>query len=502
MRGILRVSRLAVVASPAATVGMLLIMLLWAISPVIELSTLKRLVDSITPQPSTDTARLLLIYLVWALLIPNNCWNIYYLLFDFVRQLAQCKLAYEVLRKASRLPLPALEDPSNQDLISRASKVDTGEILGLFFSSTFLVIGTIRVLTILGVLASFDPTIFAIVLGVALPSFVVRNIMDRRARKLIREQTEHERWSSATLDLLFGRATAPELESYGCRQWLAGQWLSVRNRLDSEISEMEGRQVSVTNLALIIRAVGEFSALLVIVALIKEDTVPLGTLASAIVALQQLQWIASAIIGEFSRAFENKLIFEDVDKLLSLEDEGPSVIPIERKKAHESMPYVKFLRVTYYYPRTKTPALSDLTFTVRPGERLAIVGKNGSGKTTILRLLLGLDRPTSGSIKLDGESSADYSKVARMRSTTMFQAPTRYEMSVRMNVAISDAKLRHDIQRIEQSLGRANLLDAINRVPGGIEAELGPDLTGGIASQAGSGSDLHLPEHFFETGCW
>ena len=63
--------------------------------------------------------------------------------------------------------------------------------------------------------------------------------------------------------------------------------------------------------------------------------------------------------------------------------------------------------LSFTYPGAERPALSDLNLSLRPGERIALVGENGAGKTTLVKLLMGLYRPTSGRILVDGVDLAD-----------------------------------------------------------------------------------------------
>ena len=58
--------------------------------------------------------------------------------------------------------------------------------------------------------------------------------------------------------------------------------------------------------------------------------------------------------------------------------------------------------VSFTYPGTDRPALSNVSVSIQPGERIALVGENGAGKTTLVKLLMGLYRPTSGRIVVDG----------------------------------------------------------------------------------------------------
>lgn len=492
MKAITRAVRLAWGASPVAALGMVAVLFLWSIAPIFELSNLQALTNVLVSRGSIhpgNPSTLLLTYLLWGMLLPNACWILYYFLFDCVRKVAQRNLAYDVLAKASTLTQRTLEDPSTQDLIARATKVDTGEIFGLFNSSIFLLSAVVRVLSIVGILISFNPWLCVIVSVVAIPGIVIRNTLSKKAYGLVKTQTERERWCTAMLDLLLGRKYAAELTQVQIRSLLRARWQATRRQLDNETDREEQHQTQLLMLSIAIRMTGLFAALFVAITLLAQGRVSVGTLASCIIALEHLQWVISAGIHQASGFFSHRLVFRDIEQLLAMQGERPAA---QTQRAPEviqhtsAAPRVDVRDVTYFYPHATAPALEQIQFTIEPGEHVVLVGKNGSGKTTLLRLLLGLDTPSSGNLLLGGEvmdgTAPDF---AREQCTVMFQDFVRYELSLRTNVTISDVVFRENSERIHLALQQADLDALLHQLPDGLETMLGTDLHTGLDVSGG-----------------
>ena len=145
MGSILRITWLAWSSHKWAAFGMIGVMVLWGISPIFELNALIQFTNLLSTFQIRDNFQPLVnhlfLFILWSLLIPNLCWQVYYFLFDIVRQYAQKKIAFDSLDKATKLPLKALEDSKVQDLIFRTSRIDTGDVFGDLSHPNFFDLG-------------------------------------------------------------------------------------------------------------------------------------------------------------------------------------------------------------------------------------------------------------------------------------------------------------------------------------------------------------------------
>ena len=126
---------------------------------------------------------------------------------------------------------------------------------------------------------------------------------------------------------------------------------------------------------------------------------------------------------------------------------------------------IEFCHVTYRYAGSDSDTIRDLSFRIRAGERIALVGMNGAGKTTCVKLLCGLLEPTSGEIRINGVPSWQYERREYYRLfATVFQEINVMASSVRENVTCVPAG-EEDPERLAACLKQADLYDRIQRLP-------------------------------------
>jgi ATP-binding cassette, subfamily B, bacterial len=162
---------------------------------------------------------------------------------------------------------------------------------------------------------------------------------------------------------------------------------------------------------------------------------------------------------------------------------------------------IRFSSVTFAYPRTSRPILDGLDLDIRAGESLAIVGPNGTGKTTLLKLLLRLYEPTSGEILVDGTPLAALDLSAWRRAiAVIFQDFVRFELTARENIGFGSVALmessRADVA-LQRAAERAGVLDLIQSLPAGFDTTLSRRFAGGVDLSGGQWQRVALARALF-----
>jgi ATP-binding cassette subfamily B protein len=136
--------------------------------------------------------------------------------------------------------------------------------------------------------------------------------------------------------------------------------------------------------------------------------------------------------------------------------------------------------VTFAYPGSKAPVLRDVSFHLRRGSVVALVGVNGAGKTTLVKLLTGMYEPASGTIKVDGQDLAATNLAAwRQRTTAAFQDFVKFQLPVRHAVGIGSLPR---MDHVEEAIHAAGA-DFVERLPNGVDTQLGSLFDGVDLSQ-------------------
>lgn len=205
-------------------------------------------------------------------------------------------------------------------------------------------------------------------------------------------------------------------------------------------------------------------------------------LSVAIFILAYLQRISSQIftIGYIIQNFDNALLdASPMTEILLSADQVKDKKGARRIKVANGL--IEFDNLSYIYENKVEAALDNINLTIKPGQKVGLVGKSGAGKTTLVNLLLRFFDPTSGEIKIDGQNIANI-KQGSLRQQIAFvpQEPLLFHRSLRENIAYGrpDASEKEIINAAK----RANAWEFIEKLPGGLDTlvgERGIKLSGG-----------------------
>ena len=154
---------------------------------------------------------------------------------------------------------------------------------------------------------------------------------------------------------------------------------------------------------------------------------------------------------------------------------------------------ISFDHVTFSYPGTDKVILRDLNVKFPAGSTVALIGDNGAGKTTVVKLLTGMYQPTSGQITVDGTALDDMSLTEwRTRVSAAFQDHARFDLDARDVVGLGDLSRMHDDPVVLDAVERAGASDVVERLPAQLDTQLGASWPGGVDLSGGQWQKLAL----------
>lgn len=158
---------------------------------------------------------------------------------------------------------------------------------------------------------------------------------------------------------------------------------------------------------------------------------------------------------------------------------------------------IEFDDVCFTYPGTDKHVLNHMSFTVKSGEKISIVGENGKGKTTMIKLLLGLFQPDSGQIRIGGRPITDYSQAVREKLFgPVFQDFVKYSISLSENIGIGDIKNVNDMSEIKAAMKKAKVDSFAKKLPKGCDTLLNRDFDGGVDLSGGQWQRIAIARAF------
>ena len=190
-------------------------------------------------------------------------------------------------------------------------------------------------------------------------------------------------------------------------------------------------------------------------------------------AITSIASTVASLITVSASVYEGTLF---VDNLISFMNVSPTIVPavkIPERVAYGQPHTIEFINVSFAYPGTDRYVLKNINLTLRPGETAVLVGLNGAGKTTFIKLLTRLYDPTEGKILLDGKDLKEYDvKDLYGMFGIIFQDFGKYAVNVSENIQYGDINEEYDESQIRQAAAHANAEDFISKLPGGYDTPL------------------------------
>jgi len=228
-----------------------------------------------------------------------------------------------------------------------------------------------------------------------------------------------------------------------------------------------------------------------------QGTVSLGDLVMYYQAFQRGQDFLREMLSGLAGLYENNLFLSNLYEFLALESkviEPPHPKPVPRPMKTG----IVFENVNFQYPSGERKVLDGITFTIRPREIVALVGENGAGKTTVVKLLCRLYDPTDGKITIDGVDLREFTTAALRREiSVIFQDYVQYHLTARENIWFGNIELPADHERILSSARDAGADDVISKLPHGYETVLGKLFEEGQELSIGEWQKVALARAFF-----
>ena len=218
----------------------------------------------------------------------------------------------------------------------------------------------------------------------------------------------------------------------------------------------------------------------------------LGDLTFLAGAFRQLRGSLEGLLLQFSSLTQEALYLQDLFDFFAIQPniDSPAQPAPFPKPIREGF---LFENVGFKYANSEKWALRNLSFTLKAGEKLALVGENGAGKTTLVKLLARLYDPAEGRILLDGRDLREYDLTELRRNVgVIFQDYVRFKMSAGVNIAVGDIDERTNQPRIEESARRSLADSVIGNLAGGYEQVLGRSWAGGVDLSGGQWQKVAL----------
>ena len=389
--------------------------------------------------------------------------------------------------------VPGLEHLERSDYLAQVEQLNAGrrQLAGaprMLLQNTATVA---RIVVLLVLLGSVSPWLLLLPIA-SVPPMLADRVAKRITRRSEDAMAADRRLAGLLFDLSASASAAGELRCYGLAPHLGKLHAGLEAKLDRRAFTEARKVLVVQSAGWLLYSVGLMAAIAFVVVDATNGAISLGTVLMTVSLIRRSRaQLASAAYG--SAGMVSTLAI--ADRLLWLEDHhAESVAAVGKDQAPARLKSGIAVRdLSFSYPGTERTVLSSLSLFLPAGSTVAVVGENGSGKTTFVKLLLGLYRPTSGAILVDGADLASIDHESwRERCTAAFQDFSRFCLPAVESVGVADLPELESEPLAAAALTRAGATDLPAQLPSGLSTYVGGPYTGGHNLSGGQWQKLAL----------
>ncbi|PNE42380.1 ABC transporter [Streptomyces noursei] len=405
------------------------------------------------------------------------------------------KIGERVMVKGTRMDLSAYEDPEAYDRLQRALRESgSGTAFEVFEEMMRTLTALASLVMVSWVLFSWNVWIALAILLAPLPALAAHVVFSKQGYAIEYHRAQDRRRAFYYQDLTTTDSSYKEVKLYQLGPHLVGRYRSLVQEF-FRVDRALARRRHGWSAALGLVSVGCSAGALVFALRSTADNGRIGELAGYLQALGAVHAAATGLLLGVATLYQNTLFTGNLFDYLTLPDGRITggTRPFPRRLTHG----IEFQDVTFRYPGTTTTALDRFSCFIPADTCCAIVGANGAGKSTIVKLLSRLYEPTSGRILVDGVPLEEYDTDDLQRNIgVVFQDFIRYEMPVRHNIGFGRLEHLDDDARLRTAAGSSGAAEFIDRLADTYDTTLGRHFEGGHQLSGGQWQKIALARAF------
>ena len=495
LRNTLPIFRMVWQASPQIVVANLSVRLVVALLPLAMLAVTKVIIDAIYQYTAHQTT--LPSYFWWMVGAEFALACISTILVrvgDYCDTVLADKYAKHVsiriMEHASRLDLTSYEDPTFQDKLERARVQGTDRVL-MIQAAGRLVQQMVTTISMALSVCFYAPWILVALVVCIVPAFLGETHFAFLGYSLSFAQTPARREMEYLRVLGGSKESAKELKLFGLGRYLVDRFTNLAMRLHSETARLARRRLLSGSLLTLLGTFGYYGSYAFVIYETVTGRLSMGTLILLSGAIAAASSNLQMVFSTFSTIADQALFVGDLLDFFAVK---PVVLskPNALKVPRPIRQGFEFRNVSFAYPNGRQ-VLHNVNFKLAPGERIALVGENGQGKTTIVKLLTRLYDPSAGKILLDGIDLREYDQDDLWSEIgVIFQDFMRYDLTATENIAMGRIEERNNQFRIRSAAKKSLAEEVIRKLPKGYEQQLGCRFDGGTDLSGGEWQKLAL----------
>ena len=400
-------------------------------------------------------------------------------------------VSIRVMKHAAELDLMAYEDPVFYDRLERA-RVQATDRLGMIQSMGRLELQTVTALTMTVAIMAYSPWLMLLLIIGVVPAFLGESHFAFLGYAKNFRQTPVRRQLDYLRVLGGSKEAAKELKLFSLKDFLTARFTQLSDQIYTEDVSLARRRLAAGAFLSLISTGAYYAAYIFVIIRTVANIITLGTFYFLISAIQQASSNIQQIFSTLSSIADQALFLTDLLAFFKMQPtirSKPNALPAPKP----IMRGFEFRNVSFRYPGASRLVLNGLNFHLHPGERVALVGQNGEGKTTIVKLMTRLYDPAEGQILLDGIDLREYNLEDLHREIgVIFQDFMRYEMTAAENIAVGQIEEIGNLGRLQHAADQSMADEVIAKLPQKYDQMLGRRFEGGVDLSGGEWQKVAL----------
>ena len=419
---------------------------------------------------------------------------------SFIERILNSKLNQHInlliIRKALALDLTAFEDAAFYDKLQNARREADSRALRIVIESFRLIQNIIKLFSFVLLLIRFSPWLTVILFGATVPSFIVQKKYGQLHFRLLSGQAPERRKREYIEHILTVDNFVKEIKLFGVGKLLVSRYIDLFWQLFREdVALAKRRSLASVGWGLVALFSYYFCYSWIILSIV-NGTITFGDALMYVTVFERSQSTFQALSSALSELYESSLFLSNLFGYLEVEAQitsplKPHPMPTRIQQS------IEFRNVSFRYPGGSDWALRHVNLTLYPGEKVALVGTNGAGKTTMIKLLTRLYDPTEGQILIDGMDLRHYDLAEwREKIGVIFQDFVRYQLTASENIGFGQVNAINDRSRILDAARKGGADDVLSALPKGYDTVLGKWFEGGHELSGGQWQKVALSRAF------
>lgn len=472
-------------AAPWSTVFLLVFAIITTVMPFISSKITALVIDALVNIVKTgiQNPELILFYAVmWGVVAGLS--SIAGIVSTYIRRQQRYSLQtfieFFMLKKRLSLDVGRYDDPDTQNLIQRAfgnrgywplSDLGTNFLPGMFGYILTLIIASFLI-------GFFDWRIYLLIVVTSIPGFIVDIIFGQRTYGVwSRNQGEDQRRYYDLREHVNNPLPRSELQLYQAGERFLKMIKDIYVRTEGELATNEKKRMYLSISAEILSAFGYGVTVFLIVQQVLQGTLAIGNMTFIVAAIMRLSSSIGDILSSAASMYDAHQYVTDIREFINTKS-----LIVARNPQHLKLtvaPEIRFENVSFTYPHQSNPVIKNMSFTISPGQKIGLVGNNGVGKSTLIKLLCRIYDPSEGVIYINGIDLKNIDQNEWFENlAVLMQDYSSYNFTVKDSITVSDSGKPYDDDRMKNSAKQSKANEFIEEWKGGYDEQLGKNFKG------------------------